>query len=261
MDANFAGVLFGDDPIEGDVGINHVLASPASFASADNPLMVANTREEGSNVVSDFEMRARIYNNREAFFASVSQGGQAGGSNVLSPEEMRSCDDIEQATRAGRDLLTKTLDEYMQAKEEGATIKDAVDSLSATFLNLRVATTRFEGQCIRHHKDIATLETIHKALATLSDVRDEVRATIEQDLPDVKQRMTKASEILGRLGRSYRILRGTNTILLCPICLDRPVEQFNVGCGHSFCRGCIGHLRGCPMCRQPIVRLGELYFS
>ena len=279
MDGDFAGVLFGgsgDDALEGDVDpvaiLNRVLASatlgsPASFAGAgaDNPLMAANagqlTREDGSNVMSDYEMRARIYNNREAFFASVAQEGRAGGSNVLSPEEMKSCEDIEQATRAGRDLLKSTLDEYVAAKELNTTIREAVEALNKTFLNLRVAVTRFEGQCIRHHKDIATLEAIHKAQAMLADVREDVRATIEKDLPDVEQRMTKASEILGRLGQSYRILRGTNTILLCPICLDRPVEQFSMGCGHSFCRNCVGSLRGCPMCRQPIARLGDLYFS
>lgn len=113
---------------------------------------------------------------------------------------------------------------------------------------------------LEHLLNLTPGEHAGNALDTMVEARcKQLDATMQEK----KKELSDVSKELKRLSRVFRILKNTTLFYTCPICLVHDVSCFVIPCGHTLCDGCSMHIPGgkCFMCRSPIERVQQLYFS
>jgi hypothetical protein len=222
------------------------------------PDFLMNELNLGGDILGNFELRRQIYDGRSTLLGAV------GDSNV--PEESsehEKCRDIEKAVQDGRALLSQHIKTYQACHAQLAALDKACDGVEALFAHANRAIRELETACLKHDHSADVVGAVADAVQNLAGARDAAVRAVGAKRPELERAFNESCSVLRRLSATYQGLRTThNSMFTCPICLDRQVDKYVMTCGHTFCHACVQDIDDhCPMCRRPIVRVGDLYFT
>jgi hypothetical protein len=215
----------------------------------------------GGDILKDFEVRSLIYKNRDVYHENCGHCNSDDNS-IVNPETIEACRNIERATIDGRDMLSEKLKEYMATKQKLSEVDVACDDVNESFAQVKGAISKFEHTCLKYDRSSEIVDKLHASLSEVAKIQRDITDKISEDIVELENRRKTASEIIMRLSSTYRVLRSTNIMFTCPICLERQVDRFLMPCGHTYCSTCMcGITDSCPMCRKPIQKIADLYFN
>ncbi|KAK1936308.1 putative zinc finger protein [Babesia divergens] len=127
--------------------------------------------------------------------------------------------------------------------------------------------------CMNQLEDTAILDTMLGPFRSMEDsminmmdsngdINDQIDAAPNLEMRRLSNGSVNLASDCGDVKRQIVVDENlTNTILkdlICAICLEYFYFPVTLGCGHTFCRYCIGHLRLagklCPLCRKEVGR-------
>ena len=86
------------------------------------------------------------------------------------------------------------------------------------------------------------------------------------NIESLKKRYETAALKIDLLRESIKDVSELSSRPVCPICWNDGVQTFNMPCGHTQCKKCckgtdVKDLHSCPVCRQTVTEVKNLYFS
>jgi hypothetical protein len=218
----------------------------------------------------DFELRQKVYEDREAFY-EVASSPQS--SDTLEIDEETPLEDsaelasIEHYTTQGRQKLVDALAQHRTLQERTSSMhqvlseltrasratSSAVDLLDAA---LRQTFAMVELGCGADDDDRYVADAMK---ASIQDAVERAALAVQDHIAKdaISERTIHCR--LRRLGKLYGVLHDASVGYSCPICFARPVDVF-LDCGHTQCSVC-PIPRQCYICRAPVRRPRPLFFT
>jgi hypothetical protein len=207
------------------------------------------------DVSSEYAIRTRLYENKEAFFES---------DNTNSTENTdQEIIDISNTVKKGQLMLKKEIIRYSTLKDSLDDINkiqfnfhDQVMLMKKSLLILGELKLDLNNDILDYKED---LDNIHNALDTFDK---KVCSHITNQSSNLRTEYSNSFQKLLQLKDVYKILKNSDITFACPICLTRQVESFLAPCGHTYCASCIDDIKQrCYICRQNFTKICSLYFN
>ena len=126
---------------------------------------------------------------------------------------------------------------------------------------------------VEKHVEIvnARCERMNK-LVELMDLSGEFREDIDAmvrkfveyyDIQNIERRVSELYTSRNSMLNVICLFRSKTEQSLCNLCLENPIDVFNMPCGHTLCNTCANRnvAHTCPFCRAKIDKLGNLFLS
>lgn len=204
------------------------------------------------DVLQDFELKRRIYENRELFYGSDGNEVEADDSDIK---------EIETGVVRGKAILLDNLKgrsdldiEIAETKKRYSSIDTACDDLCAILAGI----TRSAADCKMF--DATIMDAASKTLTGIQELRQGLLKSLCDKSKSAEEEINKKDTIIRKLGRVYGILKSASLGYLCPVCLSRNVNVFCDPCGHTFCNDCM-KADYCYLCRAKVKTTRKLFMS
>ena len=172
----------------------------------------------------------------------------------VSSDEIKDLDNINNYVEKGKELLLKYLKEYKECQKQCATIETRMEE---TQKSLTVVKNK-----------LFILEETHDSFKELSEeMNDKITAKEMLFLQDLQTQQAlleiqkdKLESLIKYLSKTYNIVKGTQLIHICPICLTNEIDSYIDPCGHTLCSHC-SKVSYCHMCRTKVKMIKHMYYS
>lgn len=84
---------------------------------------------------------------------------------------------------------------------------------------------------------------------------------IESEIDVVKQNLSVLKTKLKSGIELFKCMSMVNGKFVCAICINSSVEVFCNPCGHTYCNACVRNTKLCYLCRTPVDKVCNLYFT
>jgi len=219
-----------------------------SVSEGINVLEQMNTTIPNASVQEDFNLRSKLYENKELF------------DDLPQPiEKDNDIEQLETMVTKGQQMLKDKIIEYSKLKgtlEQIQKDKHVFNDQNAIIKR----SLMFMGEMNIEDTSIKTdIDNIYNQVDTLNK---KINCVYDQKLIDTRVGFDETTNKLLQLRKVYQVLKDSDVSYTCPICLVKQVEMFLVPCGHCFCALCMGKIeRQCFMCRKEYIKKSNLYFG
>lgn len=134
------------------------------------------------------------------------------------------------------------------------------------------------------NKNISTLNNFIKFLENLSTIDYEDIKGIIKLLNEISEKLSNTESFkiakknyvtekrnINKYLHLFKLFNKLNVTNICTVCMESPVTNFIIPCGHTFCKECLEkslqinidqnvNIKKCPLCREYINSIKPLYF-
>jgi hypothetical protein len=172
----------------------------------------------------------------------------------VDDEDIDDLKSINKYVTKGRANLLRHLSEHAECERKSQTLAKRIDDTKEALHVIRYKLFSLEDSH-ETFKDFSQ-EVIDK----LSEKETSALQDLQSEQGILEIRKDKLECIIKYLLETYNILKSTNTIHMCPICLTNEVDAFIDPCGHTLCTQC-SKISFCHMCRTKVKVVKNIYFS
>lgn len=172
----------------------------------------------------------------------------------VSSDEIKELDNINKYVDKGKTLLLEYLNEYQECQKKCAILETKIEE---THSSLNIVKNK-----------LFLLEETHESFKDLSEeMHDKIKEKEMLFLQDLQTQQAlleiqkdKLESLIKYLSKTYNIIKGTQAIHVCPICLMNEIDSYIDPCGHTLCSQCSKVLY-CHMCRTKVKMIKHMYYS
>jgi len=200
-------------------------------------------------VNTEFDLRARLYETREAF--------HEGFSNVDTPDEEIA--ELRDTVIKGQLLLKNEILNYSNLKDRLEELENTKQTFHEQILKIKRSLMFINELDV---EDINIKGDIEEIYQRFNVIDNGFKENINRKISAVNSDYMKSSQKLIQLKNVYQVLKNSDASYTCPICLNKQVEAFLIPCGHCLCNTCMSNTSNkCFMCRREFTKKCNLYFN
>lgn len=172
----------------------------------------------------------------------------------LTEEDVLELQTINEQVSNGRQSLLKYLKEYEECEDHSNQLTQRMEAIKEAVHTTRYRLSSLEEKhtTFKELTDSVIEQLLEKETNALEDLQS------QQGLVQIKK--DKLECLINYLLKTYNILKSTQILHLCPVCLTNEIDVFLNPCGHTLCRSCC-KITFCHMCRTKVKEIKSLYYS
>jgi predicted RNase H-like nuclease (RuvC/YqgF family) len=214
--------------------------------------LIRSSQEDSRDLDDEFRSKEKIYQTDPAFFHQ-DEMTQVTDADISA---------LSKHVKKGRELLKHEVMVNSSLRDK----QDSVMELNAT-LHEKVMEMKKNLMFLRELREMDTMVETYST--DLSGIESAVDALAQHTTPHLEKEVKTAqyayNESVSRLFKLkeiYGVLRETDSVLTCVVCMTSRVERFFSPCGHTACAECARRNTGrCHMCRIKYAKVCDLYFN
>ncbi len=112
------------------------------------------------------------------------------------------------------------------------------------------------------------MNNLVKLMDTSGELKDDIDALVQKfveyyDIQNIEKRVGELYTSRNAMLNVIRLFCVNNENNLCTLCLEKPVNVFNIPCGHTLCSTCVSKNTAltCPFCRSKVEKVGNLFLG
>lgn len=172
----------------------------------------------------------------------------------VTEEDVSELQTINEQVSKGRQSLLQYLKEYEECENHSNQLSQRIEAIKEALHTVRYKLSSLEDShtSFKELADNVLEKLLEKETNALEDLQS------QQGLVEIKK--DKLECLIYYLLSTYNILKSTQILHVCPVCLTNEIDVFLNPCGHTLCRSCC-KITFCHMCRTKVKEIKSLYFS